>query len=370
MTDLIRATDRREDRFGGVADHRATDHWTNRAIKFLRAGLGDRAEVVSRFHSEARTLAQLVHPNIALLYCLLREGSHLGMVMEYVEGRTFAQILRSAGRLAPERALPLVYQALDGIGHAHQAGVVHRDIKASNLMLATSGCVKVMDFGIARCLGADRATRHGHMVGTMQYMSPEQVRGGETDARSDVYGLGVLLYELLTGELPFDSENDYELCRAQVEEPPRPPRSLVPELPAALEAVVLRALAKQPEERFPDVGELRDALQHASLRAVPVRFARDREAPVTRDVALPSVARSRATCRRPACLAPRWAGFPRRPRARTARRLGRPAARCGRRAGSWRRHGPPRMPADQHRYRAAAAAPATSARSRLDARCR
>jgi len=274
---------------GGVGDvYRATDPLLQRsvAIKFLRSGLADRADVVERFHAEARTLAQLVHPNVAMLYCLLREGSHLGMVMEYVEGRTFTDLLEHAGRLPPERALPLIYQALDGIGHAHGAGVVHRDIKPANLMLATNGCVKVMDFGIARCVGADRATRDGHMVGTVQYMSPEQVRGGETDSRSDVYALGVLLYELLTGELPFDSENDYELCRAQIEQPPRPPRVLAPELPVALESVILRALAKDPAQRFSGVLELRESLEHASPRAERMRFASDRRAPPTRELSL------------------------------------------------------------------------------------
>jgi eukaryotic-like serine/threonine-protein kinase len=250
---------------GGVGDvYKAVDHLLGRnvALKFLRPGLADCTEVVQRFHAEARTLAQLIHPNIAVLYCMMREEDSLAMVMEYVEGRTFGQLL-DGGALPPERALPLLLQALEGIGHAHAAGVIHRDIKPSNLMLAGTGCVKVMDFGVARCLGTVRQTRDGHMIGTAQYMSPEQVRGLESDARSDVYAIGVLAYEMLTGSVPFDSESEYELCRAQVEKPPRPPRELAPALSAELEAVILRALEKDPADRFPSVYALRDALQAA-----------------------------------------------------------------------------------------------------------
>jgi serine/threonine-protein kinase len=235
------------------------------AIKALRPELARQPHIVERFRAEAVTLAKLYHPNIATLHSFLREVDDYFMVMEYVRGETLDSGLRRLGGIPVGRGITLFCQALEGIDHAHKMGIVHRDIKPANMMLTESGSIKVMDFGIARVLGSARMTKHGNIIGTIEYMSPEQVRGQETDARSDIYSLGMLLYEMLTGRVPFTHNSEYELMRSQIEEAPTPPRDFAPHIPLPVEEAIMRSLAKKAEARFQSAGEFRKAL----LAAVP-----------------------------------------------------------------------------------------------------
>jgi len=226
------------------------------AIKMLRPELARQPHIVERFRSEAVTLAKLNHPNIATLYSFLRQGEDFFMVMEFVRGETIESLIAKAGAMPCDRAVALFCQALEGIDHAHKMGIVHRDIKPANMMLTEAGSIKVMDFGIARVLGTDRLTKTGHLIGTVEYMSPEQVRGEETDARSDIYSLGILLYEMLTGRVPFNSKSEYELMRSHIEEAPPPPGNFAP-LPIVVEQAIMRSLAKKREARQQSANEFR-----------------------------------------------------------------------------------------------------------------
>jgi serine/threonine protein kinase len=230
------------------------------AIKMLRPELARQPDVLERFRTEAVTLARLNHPNIATLYSFLRNEDNYFMVMEYVRGNTLETVITNFGAIAYERAIPLFCQALEGINHAHKQGIVHRDIKPANVMVMDSHAVKVMDFGIARVLGSARMTRQGNVVGTVEYMSPEQIRGEDTDARSDIYSLGILLYEMLTGRVPFNSTSEYEIMKLQIEEAPPPPTLFSAHLPLPIEQAIMRSLAKKATARYQTAGEFRAAL--------------------------------------------------------------------------------------------------------------
>jgi serine/threonine protein kinase len=239
------------------------------AIKQLRPELASRPDVVQRFRSEAVILAKLQHTNIATVYAFLQEGANFFLVMEYVQGWTLQNLIEVHGAVAPAVAVGLLQQALDGIGFAHQRQIIHRDLKPSNVMLTESGVIKVMDFGLARVLGSAHLTRLGRLVGTLEYVAPEQIRGAETDARADIYSLGIVLYELVTGRLPFESESEYTLMQAQVEALPPSPRQITPTVSPELEHVILRALAKAPHERFQSTEEFSLALAHCVPQAEP-----------------------------------------------------------------------------------------------------
>ncbi len=253
------------------------------AIKRLRQELAYNEEIAERFRAEARVLAKLDHPNVATVYRFFSHEDSLFLVMEYVDGKPFGEITRRGG-LPTEQALPLFQQALSGIGYAHAAGVVHRDLKPSNLMLSDRGQVKVLDFGIAHLVGSSRMTRTGMVVGTPAYMAPEQIRGLEIDPRTDLYALGIVFYEMLTGQLPYEADSDFDIMRAHVELPPRPLDQLSPNVPAALQSAILRALAKDTGERFANASEFADAIAgNTPSAAVTAPLTPEQVATLTRE---------------------------------------------------------------------------------------
>src|SRR3954469_1847407 len=250
---------------GGMgAGYKAVDETLDRevAIKVLNADLGD-TDILKRFRAEAVTLARLNHPGIATLYELYRDDNDLLMVMEFVRGETVHELSERLGALAAPQAAHVAMQVLDALAHAHRAGVVHRDLKPANVMVTEMGIVKVMDFGIARVLGTEHFTQGGYMMGTPAYMAPEQVLGGEIDGRADLYAVGVMLYRLLSGQLPFSADTAIAMVQKQVNESPTPITQFQPGLPLWCARVLNRALSKSPGDRFQTADEFRTALLSA-----------------------------------------------------------------------------------------------------------
>ncbi|MGN9837619.1 Stk1 family PASTA domain-containing Ser/Thr kinase [Nonomuraea sp. H19] len=263
---------------GGMAEvYRARDIRLDRivAIKTLRSDLARDHTFQARFRREAQSAASLNHPAVVAVYDTgedVSEGAPVPyIVMEYVDGRTLRDLLRQDRRLLPERASELVDGILRALDYSHRGGIVHRDIKPANVMITRAGDVKVMDFGIARAMADSAATmtQTAQVIGTAQYLSPEQARGERVDARSDIYSTGCVLYELLTGQPPFTGDSPVAIAYQHVREEPIPPSQIDPEIPQWADAIVLKAMAKDPAHRYQNASEMRADIQRA-MTGMPV----------------------------------------------------------------------------------------------------
>ncbi len=259
---------------GGMSDvFRARDLMLERyvAIKVLHEHYSDDESFQKRFRQEARAAANLSHPNIVTVHDFGFDQNQLYIVMEHVPGKDLKTLLRQRGRYSVEEAIPLIVQACAGIGYAHRAGLVHCDIKPHNMIVTPDARLKVTDFGIARALSTIMPDERADVVwGSPQYFSPEQAVGEPPSPASDVYSLGIVLYEVLTGALPFTASSSEELARMHLEENPIPPSEYVPDIPEALEEIVMKVLSKEPAARYRTADQLgRVLLRFGTQRDIP-----------------------------------------------------------------------------------------------------
>lgn len=241
------------------------------AMKVLLPSLEGQEEVAARFLREIKVVAGLSHPNIAALHTALTINNQLVMIMEYVQGCTLSSRL-SQGAIPAHDAINYIEQVLSALAYAHEKHIIHRDIKPANMMLMPDGTVKLMDFGIARTEHEpSKLTATGSTLGSVNYMSPEQVQGGTIDERSDLYSVGISLYEMVTGEKPFHGDSNFSIMSAHIQQTPRPPDELHPGLPAGLNEVILTAIQKSPDQRFQSANAFRNALKSVQGSATPTQ---------------------------------------------------------------------------------------------------
>ena len=255
------------------------------ALKVLSPHLFRNHEFLNRFRIEAQAQARLNGPNIVTLHSMFEIPGSLVLVMEYVEGQTLDQRLHNEGRLSVASTVWVFEQGLLGVERAHRMGIVHRDLKPSNIFITNTHEVKLMDFGVAKILDNKANTQSGSMIGTLMYISPEQIKGNDADFRSDIYTLGISLYQAVTGVLPFEKKTDYEYMNAHLHEQPLPPTALQPAIPQELEDIILKAMDKEPDKRFQNAHEFRKALLKVGMvhvrayrRLKAIRKEKDRAA--------------------------------------------------------------------------------------------
>ena len=247
---------------GGLGEVYEVEHLISERREAMKILLPDQGtpDMVERFRREVQTLATLNHVNIAQLHTAFYHDNQLAMIMELIHGETLRD-LRLRTSITLTQALDYMAQTLSALAYAHRLGVVHRDIKPSNIMITGGGFVKLLDFGIALTGHGAELTRAGYLLGSLNYMSPEQVGGSKATARSDLYSVGITLYELLTGALPIKGENNYEIMMGHINQTPAPPHQVAPQMPVAISDAVMRALAKDPLQRFATADEFALALR-------------------------------------------------------------------------------------------------------------
>ena len=251
---------------GGMAlVYRAIDHRTGHsvAVKILRPEFNQDAEFLGRFEREATTASRMSHHNIVNLLDVGQDGEYRYLVMEFVRGKTLKDVIQDRGALAPEVAGQIAIRILSALQHAHKNGIIHRDIKPQNILVHSDGHIKVADFGIARVAGSSTISRSDSVMGSVHYFSPEQARGEEVTFASDLYSVGVVLYEMLTGQPPFDGDTPVAIALQHINGKARPMHEINPAVPPAMERVVEKAMEKRPEKRYQSALEMAQDLQRA-----------------------------------------------------------------------------------------------------------
>lgn len=235
----------------------------NVAVKILRGDLADDEKFVRRFQREAISASSLSHPNIVEMYDVGEDNGKYFIVMEYVDGKTLKSLIKKRGALTVHEVLDIMLQLTDGIAHAHESYIIHRDIKPQNVLILEDGTVKITDFGIAMALNSNELTQTNSVMGSVYYLPPEQANGSGSTIKSDIYSLGILMYELLTGKLPFKGENAVEIAIKQMKEKIPSVCEINPDIPQSLENIILKACAKNPKNRYDSVLEMRKDLKTA-----------------------------------------------------------------------------------------------------------
>ena len=251
---------------GGMANvYLAHDKILDRdvAIKVLRGDLENNEKFIRRFQREAKSVSDLSHPNIVEMYDVGEDNGNFYIVMEYIDGQTLKQLIKKRGHLTVPEAIDIMLQLTDGLAHAHDSYIIHRDIKPQNIMILEDGMVKITDFGIAMAINASDLTQTNSVMGSVHYLPPEQAAGKGSTIKSDIYSLGILFYEMLAGTMPFRGETAVEIALKHIKDPMPSIRKINPKVPQSVENIIFKATAKNPKNRYNNVRELHDDLKTA-----------------------------------------------------------------------------------------------------------